>query len=71
MTDTSKCYLHIYPHFNCSKFPKKVQEMEMTKKKGYEPWENKSRKSDIGIKDARHKARLVCIAPEHVRYEST
>ena len=31
----------------------------------------KAEKVILALKDARHKAGLVCIAPEHVRYEST
>ena len=36
-----------YLYFNCSKFPKKVNELEIHKKKSRETWENKNRKGDI------------------------
>ena len=46
LTVTSKCDLHII--FNCTKFPQKAHELEISKKKSREAWENKSIKGDTG-----------------------
>ena len=51
----------------------------MTKKKGYEPWENKSRKSDIGIEGCKAQGRIGMYSTrarkvrehvEHIAYEA-
>ena len=55
-----------YLYFNCSKFPKKALELEMNKKTSYKAWENKSRKGNIDIKDAKCKTRGASKAREHV-----
>ena len=71
LTVTSKCYLHIIFISTAVNFPKKAHKLEINKKKSREACEKKSRKSDIGMKNARHEIPGACKAREHMIYEST